>query len=90
MVYRIYTENKNKEEVADIVGQMFDGFTMYEGTGYWNGKQEASLIIEIVIDNESSRIVNRTEIDIVASEIKVHNNQQAVLCQEIANNNWMV
>jgi len=92
MVYRIYTENKNKEEVAKIVSFFFEGFTMYEGVGYWKGKEEPSLIIEILVEADSNTnvYVAKAHVNEVARAIKQRNNQQAVLCQEIANTNWLI
>ena len=90
MVYRIYTENKNKAEVAEIVSRYFEGFTMYEGEGYWEGKPEPALIIEVLSDNEATSFINKSRINAIAKRVKLLNDQQAVLCQEIANNNWLI
>lgn len=49
MLYRIITENKNKTDICRIVSLSFNDFTVYETIGYYNGKQESSLVIEIDI-----------------------------------------
>jgi hypothetical protein len=76
MLYRILTEDKNREKVEAIVGTYFDGFTVIEATGYWKGTKEKSLVIEIWTDDNA-----RSDINVVAKRIKEVNNQEAVLVQ---------
>jgi len=76
-LYRIYTEHKDVEKVAKIVGRYFKGFTLLNGIGYWQGVPEQSLVIEI-IGTES----DATKVELVAYEIKKANTQEAVLIQE--------
>lgn len=81
MLYRIFTEDKQRLAIAQIVGRFFDGFTLIPAEGYWQGEQEQSLIIEI--DTTGSTCpVNR--INAIASEINELNNQQYCMIQEIA------
>lgn len=53
MLYRLYIGSNNKtkrlEELkaVKIVSQQFQGFTAYKGLGYWQGKKEKCLILEI-------------------------------------------
>ena len=70
--YRIFTENKNKTEVIQLTGAIFDGFTIVEALGYWQGKAEDSLIIEVVTEHSDL-------VDALAKAILVANEQQAVL-----------
>lgn len=79
MLYRILTEDKNREGIINIVKKHFDGFTLIPTIGYWEGTKENSLIIEINIplDRNSFMIL------VVANQIKVLNQQQAVLVQKI-------
>jgi hypothetical protein len=79
MLYRIFTENKQKDGVAKVVTRFFDGFTLIEGEGYWQGKPEKTLIIEIDTIN-STCPSNR--ISAIVDEIKELNNQQCCLVQE--------
>ncbi len=83
MLYRILTENKNREAVEDLVGQSFPGFTSYEGLGHWQGAKENSLIIEVDTDNHWL-------IRHLASDIKELNHQQAVMIQAIKTDVVMV
>lgn len=76
ILYRIYTENKNREQIEKIVSELFDGFTVIESTGYWRGQREISLIIEIL----DTGLVNVAErIEFIAEKIKKINDQESVL-----------
>ncbi len=82
-LYRIYTENKNKAEIIDIL-KVLDGFTILEATGYWLGSQpyflvEASLVIER-LGYDDKELINR-----IAEEIKSLNQQESVIvtCQDV-------
>lgn len=74
MLYRIYTEDKNRETIAGIVGNYFPGFTLISATGYWNGKAEQSLIVEIVGERHHG-----LDVRAIAHQIKAINKQEAVL-----------
>ena len=47
-VHRIYTEDKNKREIIKLVAVKFESFTLQPTTGYFRGKGERSILIEIV------------------------------------------
>lgn len=75
MIARIYTEDLMKDElVATIVSTSFDGFTMYHARGYWKGKAESSLIVEVVTPLEDSYKVRA-----VARELRRALGQESVL-----------
>ncbi len=78
MLYRIHTEDKNKQDVLDMVAEVFDGFTVIEATGYWKGKREKSLIIEIDTPADRARDVLG-----LAARIRDYNAQEAVLVRGI-------
>ena len=79
MLYRILTENKNRQVVEDIVSAEFPGFTIIEAMGYWNGVRELSLIIEIDAGNEfKGMAVTR-----IAEMIKRHNQQESIMIQAV-------
>lgn len=84
MLYRILTENKNHEETVRLVATYFDGFTAIAATGYWQGKPEHSLIVEICPDSKMGDGDARTKIEKLAYAIKKQNEQQAILVQRIA------
>jgi len=76
VIYRIYTEDKNRDQVEQIVGKYFDGFTIIEATGYWAGEREKSIIIEHV---GAGGKLDRMAVTDLAYEIKGVNQQTAVL-----------
>jgi len=47
MLYRLFTENKNYEQIKKLIRDYFDGATIIKADGIWQGKPEHSLIIEI-------------------------------------------
>jgi len=47
-LYRLYTECKNEKVVLEIADTFFAGYTVYHAKGKWEGKEEASLILELV------------------------------------------
>ena len=84
-LYRLITENKNRDGIEDILKVFFTGSTIYEATGFWKNTKEQSLIIEI--DDGNCRVGvlrdNYTEILRLAKVIKKLNNQDAVMVQQI-------
>ena len=74
ILYRIYTENIHTEATLKIVSDKLEGFTVLTGIGYWQGKPEATLIIEVE-GSETTRII----VERIATLIKEANHQQAVL-----------
>ena len=86
MLYRILTENKNRQVVEDIVSAEFPGFTIIEATGYWNGVREESLIIEIDAGNE----IKGMTVTRIAEMIKRHNQQESVMIQAVMTQNKFV
>lgn len=76
MTYRLFTEDINREVIASIVASRFDGFTVIPSFGYWKGKPENSVIVEIETEN-------REAVMSVANEIKTANKQEAVLVEEV-------
>jgi len=79
MLYRIFTENLNTEKIADIVNKYFEGYTLLNGVGYWQGEKENCLIIEIITNNKS----DIDKIELIAYAIKKLNHQQAILIQQV-------
>jgi hypothetical protein len=83
MLYRILTENVNYEQTIDLISARFYGFTVLTGMGYWQGKPEHSLIVEIVPPHGMGDGDARREIEKLAYAIKKQNGQQSVLVQRI-------
>ena len=75
-MYRILTEDKNREQVYAILDKHVDGYTVSTATGAWKGTRENSLVIDLVgVD-----LVTATAI---ALAIKATNEQESVLILEI-------
>ena len=72
LIYRVYTEDKNKREILRLVAKRFQSFTLQPTLGYYRGKPERSIVIEIV--GAAQREVNA-----VARFIGAMNGQKSVL-----------
>ena len=70
--YRLYTERF--DNLATITSNYFEGFTLFESQGYWQGVAEQSVVIEIIASDDDS-----WRIDALAEFIRRANNQQAVI-----------
>ena len=75
-LYRICTEDKNREAVEELLNAYFDGFALFESTGYWKGKKERALTVEIFNATLSN-------VQYIAETIKAMNAQEAVLVEEL-------
>ena len=75
MTIRLYTEDKNRSLVKELVGEHFDGFSLIPCEGVWKGASEDGLIVEIVTTQRGA-IASANK---VARLIKQRNNQEAVL-----------
>ncbi|MBA7466231.1 hypothetical protein ES707_01408 [subsurface metagenome] len=84
MLYRIFTEDKNQDQIEKLAAKHFTGFTLVKGQGFWRLQKENTLIIEIVTDDVDAKINS------LAREIKSVNAQEAVLIQKIENNQWLI
>jgi hypothetical protein len=78
-IYRLLTERKNVSTILRFVGQEFGGFTIYETVGYWQGRKERSLCIEIAIGKETADIPYK--ISCICRTICSYNDQTCVLVQ---------
>ena len=84
-MYRLITEDKNREGIVAIVSAVFDGFTLIETHGYWQGKPENSLIIEI----DGPRVTG-TQLNSIAEHICILNDQQCVMIQHVPSSVWLI
>lgn len=71
-VHRIYTQDADKDAVISIVTENFESFTVQPTTGYYQGKPESSIVIEIVG-------AKQPQIDRVAKDIRKITSQSSVL-----------
>ena len=79
-MFRIFTEDLNRNKIIDIISAQFSGLAIIPVIGFWKGKQENGLTIEIVSANFMNDLGKVRQ---VCHEIKVLNNQDAVLYQYI-------
>jgi len=76
VLYRIYTEDINRENIIGLVAEQFSNFTIIKGDGHWGDQQEKSLIVEIITvqGDDVAKIVKG-----IAAKIRDYNKQDAVL-----------
>ena len=78
-LYRIHTENKHRKFIEQLVSERFDGFSIYKQVGYWRGKREKSLCVEIMSDSPAAE----WNISRMCKAICGYNKQECVLVQTI-------
>ncbi len=71
-VHRIYTEDVGRTAIVRVLSKKFENFTLQPTAGYYRGKRENSIVIEIVGAPES-------EIKWVGKQIREINQQASVL-----------
>lgn len=70
-IYRLYTERF--DNLAPIVCRYFDGATLFETIGIWQGKTELAACIEILgADDDLDQVL------LLAEDIRITNGQQSV------------
>lgn len=79
MLYRLFTKRKNVKNLLQLVSEHFGGFTVFETLGYWQGKKEKSLCVEIV----SNEVDDVYHIHTLCRQICGYNHQDCVLVQTI-------
>jgi len=71
-IHRIYTESKNEREIVRLASVRFDSFTVQPTAGYYQGKCERSLVLEVVG-------ARQRDVDALAESIRRMNGQKSVL-----------
>lgn len=71
-MFRIYTEDTNRDVILGILDSRFPAYTLLGAEGAWKGQRERSLVIEIAN-------ADRAQVTAAAQEIKTANKQQAVM-----------
>ena len=71
IIYCIRTEDR--PNLAALVGELFDGFTIYTGIGYWRGVSEGAACIEIIASLEDAY-----KVDTLAGRIRSTNRQESI------------
>lgn len=75
-IFRIYTEEKNKRDIVRLAGKAFDNFTLQPTLGYYKGRPEKSIVIEIVGAREAA-------VRELARRIRKMNGQKSVLIMKL-------
>ena len=73
-VYRLYTETVADVDLRPIIGRYFEGFTVYQASGVWQGQTEPATVIEIV-----GKASDLQSVVYLAGDIRVVNRQSCVL-----------
>lgn len=76
-IYRIYTENVGRRQVAELVSKYFKGFTILDATGYYKGQAERSMVIELMASDHQSHVIR-----FLSKVIAQKHNQECVLVTE--------
>jgi len=71
-IHRIYTEDKRRATMVRAISKQFDNFTLQPTTGYYRGRPEKSIVLEIVGAKES-------QVKWLAARIREINRQASVL-----------
>ena len=71
-VYRIYTEDVDRQAVIPVTSEAFENFTLHETIGYYRGEREDSIVLEIVDAEE-------TDVQSLAEKIRKLTGQKSVL-----------
>jgi hypothetical protein len=71
-IYRIYTQEKNRDKILKLVSKQFESFTVQPVLGYYKKQQEKSIVLEIVG-------ARAREIEQLAASIREMNGQTSVL-----------
>ena len=55
-LYKIHiaSAGTSRNCIETVVGRFFTGFTAYKATGHWEGQVEACVVIEILIENDTT------------------------------------
>ena len=76
-IYRLYTERRSN--LAELTSRYFDGFTLIDAVGYWEGNAEPSAIIEVI-----GTSFDYARVFALARDIRETNGQQSVYLVRIA------
>ena len=76
--YKIYTENRKLKWIRSVLNEYFSGYTIYKTEGFWQGKREKSLTIEIICPDDEFRFTE-LKIQTLCKMLKGYNQQESVL-----------
>ena len=79
-IYRIYTEDKNYDEILNETDAMFQWFSVTRMSARWPGAVEAGLVIELMLDDS---VENGHKVRALAHSIHLLNNQEDSLIAKL-------
>jgi hypothetical protein len=88
MLYRYYIGSNNRTKKLEdkkalrIISKQYEGLTAFKGLGYWQGKAEKSLIVEVEAEDKN-KVIELARI--LAKELK----QEAIGLAEIGKLNFI-
>jgi hypothetical protein len=71
-IHRIYTEKRNQRAIIRLVAEEFESFTIQPTLGYYRGKPEKPIVLEIVGGNA-------LQIKRLAERIRKMNGQKSIM-----------
>jgi hypothetical protein len=71
-IHRLYTEDKNKRQILRVAAAHFESFTVQPTEGYYRGRREQSIVLEI-------NGAHPRKVEELAREIRRMNGQKSVL-----------
>jgi len=73
------TDDMWNEFMDEIVAKSFDGFTVMDAVGYWQGARENSKIILFIYPNDEEAESNLEKINLIARNYAIKFHQEAVM-----------
>ena len=74
------TKELESEKIIKIVAEYYKGFSCYEITGYWEGKAEKALKIEIAVEDTD---INKLAITALTNELKMELEQDSIMVEKV-------
>jgi hypothetical protein len=90
VLFRLYTENKNKRKIRKMTANYFENFSLVKSVGYYKRKKEKSLIIEVITTNKKDNKKTEKNLNSLSKDINKNNNQECCLIQKIENKSYLI
>lgn len=74
MIYRLYTEDIDRNNIINLVSRYYPGFNVREAEGYYKGLMEKAIVIELVAMGSQAHVIR-----FLAKAIAQMNRQECVL-----------
>ena len=74
------TKELESEKIIKIVSEYYKGFSCYEILGYWEGKSEKALKIEIAVEDTD---INKLAVTSLTKELKMELEQDSIMVEKV-------